>query len=271
MKRECAALFMYLLIFSNSCNAIINGFEINENDTDAQHVVALQMPEKLDDGTTYYHKGTGIILSTRLIITAGHNIYYLPDPAQTEVIFSINPDWGNESSSEIRIKVKKAVVYPGFHQTEKGTEDDLAIVLLEKPIPPGYSPLPLANKSSWTPSIGSYAIAVGYGTNIDIASPPLNFFRLRKTVEPLFSYDGETFLKSKKIWFDQTTSGICGGDSGGPIIFKSYDTPTIYGIAIHVAPDRNGKMTCLTKGAFTNIVFYRGWIDRTSKELIKTT
>jgi secreted trypsin-like serine protease len=269
MKLAAQLLSFCLMLYSTNSVAIVNGAEVDDDDALAKHVVALQLPETLSDGSIYYHKGTGIILSNNLILTAGHNFYYLQNPETAEAIFSVSPVWGQVPAKEIRINIKKVMVHPAFQQTKRGTQDDLAVVLLAKPIPAGYSPLPLADKTSRVPDLRENAITTGYGTNVDIAKPPIEAFRLRQTSESFLFYSDTTFKASKKIWFDQSSSGICSGDSGGPVIFNSDGEEKIYGIAIHTLLNENGKMACLTQGAFTNVVYYHDWINETAAWLAK--
>lgn len=269
MKATINTFLIFILLFSSSCYAIINGTEINDDDVFSKSVVALQMSETQEDGSIRHYQGTGIIISERIVLTAGHNFYYLPDPTISAAIFSTTPAWGDNPENQIRIKIKKTIVYPDFRQTKSGTEDDLALVLLETPIPSNYKPIAIASVTSNIPFIGETGISIGYGINQELPSrPPLSSLRLRKTTEPLISYSGKTFIESSKLWFDQSASGFCSGDSGGPLVLMKESNPIVYGIAIHVGHDRHGNMACLTQGAFTNIAHYRGWIEETAKKLL---
>ena len=89
--------------------------------------------------------------------------------------------------------------------------------------------------------------------------------QIQPTFDAVANYSDADLGRSPKIWLDQSSGGGCGGDSGAPAIFLDSKVPTIFGLFIHFQYDEEGKGHCLTKGAFTNVVYYRDWIDKTLK------
>jgi secreted trypsin-like serine protease len=260
-------LLLYFLISNfQPAHAIIGGKEIDNSDTLSSHVVAMQMEEKQPDGTIVYYKGTGVLVSDRVIMTAGHNFFYISRTDSGEAIFSTSPKWGKASTGEKRIRVKRAEVYPKFIQNKTGTEDDLALILLQSPVPENYTALPLADLQSIPLTTKTSGMVLGYGQSKEFEHHSSdNDFRLRKATLNFVRYSDSPPNQSKKIWFDQSENGFCAGDSGGPILISKYGNLTIYGIATHTGFNTKGKMSCLTEGAFTNIAHYRDWIDKTLK------
>lgn len=250
-------IILNFVLFGPTGFAIINGMNVDSSESQSRYTVALQMREVLPDGGNRYYKGTGVIVGSNTILTAGHNFYYLSSPSMGEAIFDVAPLWGDLSDTrQIRIRIKNAIVHPNFRQTANGTEDDLAVLFLESRIPEGYYALPLASVGAQLPIIGESMMVSGYGTSRDMTTAPLSDFRLRNKKIPL----GEGNFSSSKFWFDQRDGGICRGDSGAPAVFMSHGVSTIYGVAIHVGYNAQRVSLCLTRGAFANVVYYQNWI-----------
>jgi secreted trypsin-like serine protease len=74
------------------------------------------------------------------------------------------------------------------------------------------------------------------------------------------------FIDIKCKGFEMADGGICGGDSGGPSIFAKGSTVSAVGLAIHVA-NIDGEQQCLSKSAFTDLLFFRDWINDTTNQL----
>lgn len=263
-----STLFLVTVILAPSSHAIIGGVELDKTSPIASHIIALQMEEKQSDGSLKYYKGTGVLITDRVVLTAGHNFYYLPRTDSGSAIFSPTPIWGPDDAGQVRIRVKQVEVYPGFKQTLSGTEEDLAVVLLQSPVPRGYGPLPMISADGPSLTHLETVAVAGYGKDVEFdLQAPLNDFRLRQTDLQFLRYSDATPKNSGKIWFDQSSKGFCGGDSGAPALALLNGKMTVYGIAIHPGLDSQGKMRCLTQGAFTNVLYYRSWIDGVLKSM----
>lgn len=259
------------MAFPYSAFGIINGTDVSSSDDLSKHIVALRMEEKQADGSLRFYKGTGVLITDRIILTAGHNFFYLPKTDNGSAIFSVQPDWQSVTSGQIETRIERVEVHPGFKQTNMGTENDLALVFLKDSAPKNYLPLAIADFKSPVPSFGNLATVVGFGKDVEFdQSAPLSAFRLRKTTIPFTKLSGADFQNSQKLWFNQSITGFCGGDSGAPALFYEAGQLTIYGIAIHTGINSQGKMMCLTEGAFTNISYFRRWISETVESLEKS-
>ena len=72
---------------------------------------------------------------------------------------------------------------------------------------------------------------------------------------------------SDEILVDQSQKGFCAGDSGGPLVLNQNNKNTAVGIVTHIFQNTQGEWSCKTKGAFTNITFFKDWVELTIKEL----
>ena len=263
-------LIVTLFSFSSPALAIVNGSELSEVATLAKSVVAIQMVERESSGKINFYKGSGVLISDRVILTAGHNFFYLPDPTLSSAIFSVKPNWGTDSDGEKRISIKRALVLPGFSQGPLGTHHDLALVQLSESAPPQYRPLKIELWGKHPPKPGDLMTILGYGKSNVSETPPLNDFRLRSIDLPFARWDGSSIEDSEKLWVSFDRGSFAGGDSGGPVLLKRAESYWVYGVVIH---HRYGKCvtdgTCGDQGAFTNLTFVRNWIKSSLHELGK--
>ena len=244
--------------------AIISGQDLPHNENDlTSSIVALQMSELQEDGSTRYYKGTGFLIKDDVVLTAGHNVAYIPDPNNVEVIFSATPCWGTNLCGEMRVIAVKKIVHQLFRQIPGGTEFDLALVKLSSKAPSRYNPISMISEAN---PIGEVPLRVmGFGVDREGLVVPLSSFRLRGI--SLSGLDSTyNFGFSQKFWVDQRNGGFCAGDSGAPAIFLDTDSSAAVGIAIHVTYS-NGQSHCLTKGAFTDVLFFKKWIQDSLKEI----
>ena len=238
--------------------AIISGQNIDHAATDVTApMVALQMSEAQADGSKRYYKGASFLIASDLLLTAGHNVVYVPESKNVEAIFASAPCWGPNICRERRIKASTTLVHPFFRQVAGGTEYDVAIVKLPENSPQDYRPLPLIGTAM---DIGKKRIqSLGFGTDREAMDAPLSAFRLRSiylsAAEPTYRLGS-----AQKFWLDQRRGGICSGDSGGPAIISDGAKVAAIGLAIHVTYS-DGVGHCLTKAAFTDILFFNDWID----------
>lgn len=243
-----------LMLVTNG-NAIINGVDIEAPlPLPARSLVALKLNYKDDQGRLLFKKASGVIIGKRTVLTAGHNLFYMTTAQDIEVIFSPKPTWGR-IDSEIRILGKDKIIHPDFkNEYPSPPSNDIALLILESEIPEGYE---IAQLHDITSSITRYVQVYGYGMSLEYSVPPLSDFKLRTTSSFFknFSYE---LGSSNLFWTNQTTSGFCGGDSGGPAFFE--DTNQVVGIASYTDKDADGKYRCLTFGGFVDVVFYLNWI-----------
>ncbi|MCX6125817.1 MAG: trypsin-like serine protease [Proteobacteria bacterium] len=231
-------------------------------DSEQNATAMQQMSEMQPDGSKRYYKGTAFLIGQDLLLTAGHNAAYIPDPSDIEAIFASAPCWGRNDCRERRIMAVKTIVHPLFRQKTGETEYNIAIVKLVSKAPEDYRFIPLANHRT---GIGVFTIQVfGFGTDREDDDVPLSAFRLRSiSLTPI--NPGYLLGSEQKFWLDQRHGGICGGDSGGPAIVDGPSSAAI-GLAIHVKYS-DGISHCLTQAAFTDVIFFRDWIIETVAQL----
>jgi len=102
--------------------AVIHGIDDEHSSADASPpVVTLQMVEVQPDGSTRYYKGTAFLIGPDLLLTAGHNVAYIPEPNDVEAILASAPCWGPNLCHERRVRAIRTVVHPQFRQISSGT------------------------------------------------------------------------------------------------------------------------------------------------------
>lgn len=242
---------------------VINGHDVDHSSSDASApLVALQMSENQPDESTRYYRGTAFLIGPNLLLTAGHNVAYIPDPNNVEAIFASAPCWGPNVCQERRIRATITKVHPLFRQISGGTEYDIAFVKLASNAPEDYRVMPLADRST---GITADTIRVfGFVTDREDIDAIRSVLRLRSiSLTPVNS--SYRLGSGQKFWLDQSRAGICGGDSGGPAVVHQPSFQAI-GLAIHVTY-RDGVSHCLTQAAFTDVLFFRDWIVETIANL----
>jgi V8-like Glu-specific endopeptidase len=257
-------LFGCGLLWGTSAKAVIGGQNVEHSVTGvSSSVIALQMSETQTDGSIRYYKGTAVLVAPDLLLTAGHNVAYIPDSESIDAIFESAPCWGANVCHEKRIKAEKVIVHPQFAQIPGGTEFDLAVIKLSESAPAGFLPVNLIERPS---EIGMQKVEVfGYGTDRESSDVPLSAFRLRSIRIPAVSPEYR-WGTDQKVWLDQREGGICHGDSGGPAFIRDEGAPFVAGIAVHVTYS-GGEAHCLTSGAFMDVLFFRSWIIEAASRL----
>lgn len=206
------------------------------------------------------HLCTAVALAPRLVLTAGHCAE--GDRDQLRVIFSSTLTL----VSADRIRVVSAVARAKPTPASKGkfayqNPDDLALVLLAAPAPPGTTFASLAE------DLPPAAIEIaGYGATSDLRRPDAQGHRqlgfdqiLRTTTVSPFS------TGTALIVTDQTRGhGSCTGDSGGPAFASDAGALTVVGVMIGVASPRAINDYCRGKAYFAAIPRWREWIVSTA-------
>ena len=135
--------------------------------------------------------------------------------------------------------------------------DDLALVLLDKPAPPGTAFMALPKALPATRSVR----AVGYGATSDLrrgsGSKQIGFDQVLRTTSVPVSSATDSLLT-----IDQTTgTGICTGDSGGPAFIAAGKGFTVVGIMIGVASPKTNDDYCRGSAYFVSLPRWTSWIE----------
>jgi len=262
---KIVALSLFFLALKSY--ALIGGVDVSDFDPLSKSVVALQMVEKLNSGEINLYKGSGVLVGPNVILTAGHNFFYLADVTMSEAIFSTHPRWGKDALGQKRIFVEKVILFPGFSQSPLGTRNDLALVFLRDRAPYPYRPLPVELDGRDSPNRFEQGILLGYGRSIDEPTAPVSDYHLRRLSLEFARWDKSTIFDSQKIWFSNRNGSIAAGDSGGPVLFKRDGGGyRIYGIGIHHRYDDCVKEnTCESESAYSNTTYFSDWIKNHSR------
>jgi secreted trypsin-like serine protease len=256
-------LILFSVLFSMKSYALIGGLDVSEIDILSKSVIALQMVEKQSDGTVNRYKGSGVLVTPNVILTAAHNFFYLDDVTASEAIFSTTPMWGENSQAQKRIFVEKVLIFPDFSQGQLGTINDMALVFLKESAPSEYRPLKIELEGNAPPVLFEKGILLGYGKSNESPGRPLSDFRLRKLELNFARWDNSTIYNSQKIWFSNKNGSIAGGDSGGPVLFQRNNEYIVYGVGIHKRYDDCVEQNiCEDQSAYSNTNYFSDWIKK---------
>lgn len=235
---------------NDSTAKIIGGSPVIQSDPISKSAVMLLNSETSEVCTATIIAVSNIDKSSGALLTAGHCV-----PKEIEnlsVYFDPNPF--SDSSNAESANVEKIFVHDQY-QSKQLDSVDLAIIFLNKKIPPGYTAINITEDSP--PKLNEAIHLAGYGNSSAIESE--GFGVLRK-VTNIISSVSEDFIE-----VNQTNGkGICDGDSGGPALIKRNGEYVLVGVSkLTYDKDNTGAPSCLNVSKFTAIKKYQDWIIKT--------
>jgi secreted trypsin-like serine protease len=240
---------------------IANGIEVTANDPIAKSTVMLT--------GKYQHFSfscTGSILSKDLIVTAAHCLGPY-GAAKIIAFFGVN-----KNKSGLTYNVIKQIL-PETYSSER-TQDwnDVALLLLEKPIPANYQAAQLISESDILQS-GNLVILAGYGINMP-AMPKHGdggLGVLRSVVQNIL----EPQYGNTEVLINIKNKGTCSGDSGGPAFLQKDNQIYLFGVASRmtdkdiVPGSKPTRYECTEEIVYTNILKQMEWLRSAEVELRK--
>jgi hypothetical protein len=224
---------------------IINGTP----DTSQEHmaVVYLQMVHG-----QYASGCSGTLIGPRIVLTAAHCVY--GNTAEDVTVFFGDTNINAQSRS-----VSDVTWHTGYDSQD--TINDIGLVRLAEDPPPGVEPIPFLPHSIGitTDDIGDYLEYVGFGQTSP-SNPYSSGTKMTMTNQlKWICYSGggcSQFNPAHMNTFcqDQTPSGVCFGDSGGPAFIRRSGTEFTAGIASYVGGD------CEYFGCHTKVDEYEDFI-----------
>jgi len=228
---------------------------------------------------------TGTLIASSTVLTAGHCIE--SSSKSLYIVFSnhlietIKLGFDVSQNAQIR-KVTNAMVHPDYNANSDGGSEfgmnDLAVLHFEGLPPAPYKPIQLDQS---VPAEKELVILSGFGVSdvqvngVDGARVPniaelidqgsvICFDKkntqcveiimtgdgpLRSTIAPVSSIEGSEFLN------DETESGTCSGDSGGPAFRGRGQDYVLTGVT------SRGSLRCNKDGVYTLVSKYLKWIS----------
>lgn len=240
---------------------ILDGTEVPRNHPISRSTVRLTMnvSSETDSSISSAHICSGSLIEQDVVLTAAHCM------GTGMKAFFVDQREGHHFSQPMR-GVRATRVHPNYRPTQNDAlvtkvplDFDLAVVLLNKVAPPEYVPatlLPLSEPI--TP--GMTAIAAGYGTT-HIYGSKVGIGTLRQTVVSI----NQEAPSREFIINSMMNSGICSGDSGGPLFLSdSEGNLKLWGVSSRVT-DR-----CMGYGFVVRFANHLDWIREAVREMRET-
>jgi len=242
---------------------------------------------------------SGVMLSSQFVLTAAHCVKNIKT---ARVILTTNMYKKVSDESDV-YEIEKATINPTYTKLKKQEEDrdisgpdaesnlyDLAVVKLKTKMldartdysyfmsRSSYSYFDMKAKKAQVKKQEIVATATGYGKQSSLVDPEETEIRYsKKTGKPkkirilgVLKKAQLTFkmdqLQDRIIEYDQKDqSGVCSGDSGGPVFIEREGRPYLQGLAIAVykknTDDPNNiHNECYSRSMFLNLDYFKAWI-----------
>lgn len=219
---------------SSDSNSIINGEDVKATDLYAKHTVALG-PAKGDQICS------GVIIAPHFILTAGHCAQGIK---KGKIYFGLV---AKPKTATAIYQITKVTLHPRYCRSclmndgMLSNGNDLSIVEFDKDLPEGFEPVEFANFDQVKTDATVYL--AGYGAT------EKQEYDVLKVTNVLIKQTDDSEFKTQ-----ETKSGSCDGDSGGPAFFQEGDKLTLAGIT------SRGDEECHKHGIYTIPAAHADWI-----------
>ncbi|QLY26246.1 trypsin-like serine protease [Bdellovibrio sp. KM01] len=233
-------------IDSACSSGIINGKSVKKADPLAKKVVLLMMADKNKN----YSTCTGTPISEDTILTAAHCV---KDAVVVSAIFK------TALCENDQLKNEEFIIASDWksHDDYKGVgANDVAVVKLSRSIPADYQVSKIFNGESEITSNTLTLVGFGRTSEEDQGLP-----QLRKTTKTLRQEVGLVNEPGSDILLiDQQTTGICNGDSGGPVFIEVNYELQVMGVNSFVSNPDDPSKTCHNFGGATFMPPHLKWL-----------
>jgi hypothetical protein len=213
--------------------------------------------------------GSGVLVSDRVIVTAGH-LHKKADSIEeadpiTEVCFGTNL-----ASPQYKAKVIQEIPHENFRVVDSGDYEkyrhDLCLLIVEKTVPPNWERVQRVRSGKLTPQNFTSVQVVGFGHTNQAGTT--GWGTKRYTDVPIRSFDcsddriggfPEVEFSAGKNRGERDT---CKGDSGGPALWQEDGRWLLAGTTSRLTKDHRPNVQCGDGGIYVKMEFYNDWIDQ---------
>lgn len=190
---------------------------------------------------------TATLVSPNVLLTAAHCVLETrrnmkPGTSFGYAVFGANPACQPEKLSSRQMYFRDVIVHPEFSMSVAGA-NDLALIRLEKAIPKEFRPIQVINsfENKKLSDLSTLFLAAGYGRTEGYEKE--NRFAPRLRVTEMKYLPSEEGQAARDLVFDQSETGWCAGDSGGPIYARIGKKTFLAGV-ISAVRNEKGKEAC---------------------------
>lgn len=224
-----------------------------------KHPYLVSFRVKSCENCAYIHKCAGVIYSNKVVITAAQCLIGLDTKWRLMVVAGANSRSGADG---IQIPVAKHLAHPKYDYWT--IENDIGLVFLDDELPLNDIDIKAIDIAKKHPLQGQPAIITGWGWDAEDGKPT---FLLHDVV--VFIVDNESCEKAYgigEVTEKMICAGVrkggkdgCQGDTGGPLVVKN---ELVGLVSWGRGCGREGY-----PGVYTNVPFYKEWINETITEM----